>query len=212
MTPALPHRLALPLAGLLVAAALAACTSTGGRRLGGAGIGVGRRGRVRRAPCPTTPAGSAARRRDPDGHDRDGPRPMVLKIEADLSPDRGRQLRGPRRVRVLRRRAVPPGRARVRHPGRRPDRDRDGRPGLHDQGRAGHRHLRPRHGRHGPDRRAGLGRLAVLHRPRRRRPPTPSAYVQHLPDHRIGDVRDGDGGRDRRRGQRASSSRPIPCS
>ena len=63
-------------------------------------------------------------------------------------------------------------------------RGRHGRPGVHDQGRAGHRHVQPRHGRDGP------------HRARR----TPSARSsssslddaaqpalasrQHLPDHR----------------------------
>ena len=61
------------------------------------------------------------------------------QVEADLLADRRRQLRGTGRMRLLRRRRVPPARARVRDPGRRPGRDRDGRPRLHDPGRAGHR-------------------------------------------------------------------------
>ena len=52
--------------------------------------------------------------------------------------------------------AVPPdpdpaGRHPVRHPGRRPDRDRHRRPRLHDQGRAGHDGVQARHRRDGPD-------------------------------------------------------------
>ena len=54
------------------------------------------------------------------------------------------------------------------------DQDRDRRPGLHDQGRAGHRRVRARGRGHGPHVAAGLGRLAVLHRPRRRRRARPS--------------------------------------
>ena len=50
-----------------------------------------------------------------------------------------------------------------------PDRDRHRRSRLHDQGRAGHDRVRPRDRGDGPHRAAGLGRLAVLHRPRRRR-------------------------------------------
>ena len=85
------------------------------------------------APCPTKqppalPAGETRTvtmntEKGDDRHQARG-RPVA---------DRGRQLRGPRRVRVLRRRRLPPdGRARgrraVRDPGRRPDGDRRRRP------------------------------------------------------------------------------------
>ena len=112
----------------------------------------------------------------------------------DLSPDRGRQLRRARRVRLLRRRRVPPRDARLRHPGRRravrplagrrPDARRHRRPAVHDPGRAGHRDLRAA----APSRWPALGspnsrRLAVLHRPRRRAPSV-ARVREHVPDHR----------------------------
>ena len=55
----------------------------------------------------------------------------------------------------------------LRHPGRRPERRRHRRPGLHDPRRAGRRQLHPRHRGHGADLGSQLGRVAVLHRARR---------------------------------------------
>ena len=85
MTPTLRHRLAVPLAGLLVAAALAACTSTGGAA-SEAPASASAAAAASAAPCPTTqpdplPAGET--RTVTIETDLGS---MELKIEADLSP------------------------------------------------------------------------------------------------------------------------------
>ncbi len=85
MTPTLPHRLALPLAGLLVVAAFAACTSTGGAA-SEAPASASAAAAASAAPCPTTqpdplPAGET--RTVTIETDLGS---MELKIEADLSP------------------------------------------------------------------------------------------------------------------------------
>jgi len=85
MTPTLPRRLALPLAGLVVAAALGACSATGG----GAGSSASAAASAAAGsppPCPTSqpdplPAGET--RTVTIETDLGS---MVLKIEADLSP------------------------------------------------------------------------------------------------------------------------------
>ena len=159
---------------------------------------------------PDEPAAGAAGRPDPDrdaehatGRNRDQGRGGPVA-------HRGRQLRGPGDVWLLRRDRLPPRRPEVRHPGRRPDRHGHRRTGLHDQGRAGDRHVQPGDGRHGPVERAGFRRLAVLHRPRRRGPlGARRPDVQQLPDHRGGHVRDGGGRRDRLGRRRGARTRPI---
>ena len=62
---------------------------------------------------------------------------MALKIEADLSPIAAGNFVALAECGFYDGVGLPPASCRVRHPGRRPDRDRDGRPRLHDQGRAG---------------------------------------------------------------------------
>ena len=133
---------------------------------------------------------------------------MALKVEADLSPIAAGQLRRARLVRVLRRQPVPSGRPRgLRHPGR-GSAAPDGRPRLHDPGRARHGAVRAGRRRDGPHVAAELGGLAVLHRPVRQGDRRPR-LVQHVPDHRQRDVRDGDGRRDRL-GRQTPRTRPNP--
>ena len=124
MTPALPRRLA----GILAAAVAARRSSP--RLHGRPGPGASTSGP---SPAPAASAsgrGRPARRAQPaalgagetrtvtmhdrEGHDRHQARGRPVA-------DRGRQLRGPRGLRLLRRRRLPPSGARVRDPGRRSD-------------------------------------------------------------------------------------------
>ena len=219
------HRtLAGPLAALAVAVLLAACS----RRHGDALPSIPPRGTRHRPPrprrtraaratrrVPDEPARAAGRRRDPDGHahhrqgrhrDQDRGRPV---------PDRGRQLRRARGVRLLRQRRVPPpcpgssSRAATASsdPGR-PTRPAPGTggPRLHDQGRAGDHEVPSRHGGHGPDRASRTASARSSSSSSDDAAEAAARSAQHLPDHRRGHRRHGRRGRDRRDAQR----RPGP--
>ena len=108
--------------------------------------GGGRRA-ARRARAPRRRTASTARRASrrplPAGETRTvtldtDKGAIVIKVEADLSPIAAGNFVALAVVRVLRRHGLPPASCpKLRHPGRRPDRDRHRRPGLHDPGRAG---------------------------------------------------------------------------
>ena len=144
---------------------------------------------------------------------------IVIELKGALSPDRGRQLRGARRVRLLRRHGVPPDRPGLRHPGwRRPVRASrtstrpaagTGGPPLHDQGRARHdaRTTAARSRWPAPRSRTPSARSSSSSSTMRPGRPLASANTYQI----IGEVtlRHGDRRRDRRRLGRRRSSRPT---
>ena len=159
---------------------------------------------------PDQPAGAAPGRPDPDRDARPRRRaPIVIKVEADLSPIAAGNFVALAVVRLLRRDRLPPdrvapGRHAVRHPGRRPDGRRHGRARLHDPGRAGHHALQARHGRDGPDAAAELARARSSSSSSTTRTPRSLASVQHVPDLRQRHV--GDGRRPTRSSPRRAAS------
>ncbi len=193
------RRLTLPLVALSLAAIFAGCTAAPG-----ASTAPSTAPSAEAGACPTSQPDPL-----PAGETRTvtltrSKGAIVIGIQADLSPIAAGNFVALAVVRLLRRVPVPPPRPGVRHPGRRPDRHRDGRTRLRDRGRAGHHDLPSRDRGHGPDRGAGLGRLAVLHRPDGRGRGV-LASGQHLPDHRRGHVRDG-----RRRRHRSYAEQRPP--
>src|SRR5438552_969401 len=116
----------------------------------------------------------------------DRPRP------AEGRPRDGQQLRLPREEQLLRRAHLPPGRAGIRGPGRRPARRRDRRTRLQAARRVEPVEVAARHGGHGVERRRSQ-RLAVLHHARRRSVPRLERRVQPL---RPGHLWDGGRGPD----------------
>ena len=178
--------------------------------------------RRRRAPCPSTcptaqpdplPAGETRRSRS-----RPTEGDIVIDIEADLSPIAAGNFvaladcgwyDGVVFHRVVPGFVIQGGDGQYgRSPNVDPSLVGHRRPAVHDQGRARDHQVRARHGGDGPDRGAGLRRLPVLHRPRRRRPSRPceSANTYQI----IGTVTVGHGGRrrDRRRGRQGEPDQP----
>ena len=168
---------ALPLDRRRWPRSIAACWSRGDRLVAGRGCRGPRPGgrRRRRRRLPDEPASPAAGRRDPDRHASTPTRaPIVIKIEADLSPIAAGNFVALASCGFYDGTAVPPRRpgASSSRAATRPDRRPAAR--LHHPGRAGDGDLRPRHGRHGRGPRARTRSARSSSSSSTTRPPTPS--------------------------------------
>src|SRR5581483_8481871 len=120
--------------------------------------------------------GGGAARAPPGGHRHGTGRGDPDRALPRGRPQDGRELRRARRARLLRRAHVPPRRARIRGPGRRPEGGRQRRPRVPAEGRVQPAPSRPGDGRDGAQPGSGLGGQPVL---RLLRPPAAPRRAVH---------------------------------